>query len=290
MPRALCCRTFAERHMKHAGGRRERQRNSWKEEENNYYKLMLRIEKHLTTLSKQTAEKMILLHSFKSVRSRLSEKESSSVRVFIRQKKRQLFIIFCSRDQDSKTVNVLPSLCIMKKVLKQLPSAMHKQQQRCFHSGCNWSINLLFYCSFVSRHTFNIWFYSLCLMKMCVCSLMRKRKEPGHKLQFQWIGFLLLLPLSQYQDPSSSLIPLTYYPRNYFGSLQMLPLHVCQFASVSNVEFIDFMANEESFIVERSIGRVLSHSRVRRNQHECFFLPAKQETAFLACLSFHKRF
>lgn len=32
------------------------------------------------------------------------------------------------------------------------------------HAECIWSINLLFYCSFVSRHTFIIWFF-------CCCSL-----------------------------------------------------------------------------------------------------------------------
>lgn len=106
----------------------------------------------------------------------------------------------------------------------------------------------------LSTHFQYLVFSISCLMTMCVCSLMRK-KEPEHKLQFQWIfsSFFFkdsVLDSLNCQPPKKQFLVLVFSSTS---------LRFRSFASPQ--KFIYFMAQEKkSFVAVEKLASIVSQN------------------------------
>lgn len=83
------------------------------------------------------------------------------------------------------------------------------------------------YCSFVSRHTFNIWFFFVAVWWKCVFAAWCAKKEPEDKLQFQWIFFF---PFQQQESRLEVLLNANPKKKIFEPFHIKNSLFVCQFA------------------------------------------------------------
>lgn len=172
----------------------------------------------------------------------------------LRQKKTTVYIPFFVLVWGRETVKLLFLLCTAEKVFNENSYIWCTSNDAPpIQSECIWSINLLFLL-FWHLDTLSIFVGFILCAWWNVCLQPDAKKEPGHKLQFQWIFFFLFSSFLQYQQPSS--VPLTCNLRNIFGVSFMKMF--CASASLHfilrlSLEFIDFMAK----IFCCKVGRVL---------------------------------